>query len=288
MQGTIVKGIAGFYYVKAGDRLYQCKARGIFRKQGIIPFVGDHVLLSDITGSDAIVDSILPRKNEFIRPPVANVELLVIVVSVKMPTPNLTILDKFLVMAEQHQTDIAVCFHKVDLAEPGQIEGLSDIYRPLYPVVLTSRVTGQGIEDLKMLLKGKTAAFAGPSGVGKSTLVNLLSDREAAETGEIGEKSKRGKHTTRHVELFEPGYGGMLFDTPGFTSFEILEASEERLAGYYPEMQPYIGQCRYDDCKHLSEPSCAVRDAVKQKIISETRYRSYCDQMKEIRETRKY
>ena len=288
MEGIIVKGIAGFYYVQTEGKLFQCKARGLFRKNGITPIVGDYVRIVPTENNEATVHDILPRKNEFVRPAVANVDLLVIVVSVRMPEPNLSIIDKFLVMAEQHRTDIAVCFNKVDLASPGELEALQEIYQGLYPVVSTSSTTGQGLPELKEILHGRVAALAGPSGVGKSTLLNLLTGRETAETGEIGEKSKRGKHTTRHVELFDLGEGGFLFDTPGFTSFEVLETSEDQLAFLYPEMLPYIGKCRYDNCRHLTEPECAVRKAVEEGMIHKSRYASYQDQIKEIQETRKY
>ncbi len=288
MEGIIVKGIAGFYYVQTAEKLYQCKARGLFRKQGITPFVGDHVRITLTEKNEAIVSEIFPRKNEFIRPPVANVDLFIIVVSVTRPEPNLSIIDKFLVMAEQHRTDIAVCFNKIDLAEEKDLAKLLEIYEGLYPIVLTSSTTGQGIPELKKMLAGKTSALAGPSGVGKSTLLNLITQESSAETGEIGDKSKRGKHTTRHVELFEIEGNGFLFDTPGFTSFEVLEADEDQLAFLYPEMLPYIGKCRYDNCRHLAEPSCAVREAVKEGKINQSRYDSYQNQIHEIQKMRKY
>ncbi|MDD2484554.1 MAG: ribosome small subunit-dependent GTPase A [Eubacteriales bacterium] len=288
MEGIIVKGIAGFYYVQTEELLYQCKARGIFRKKGVTPFVGDHVRITLTENNEAMIDEIFPRKNEFIRPPVANVDLFIIVVSVTRPEPNLSIIDKFLVMAEQEHTDIAVCFNKVDLAKENELTRLTDIYEGLYPLVLTSSKTGRGIPELKKMLAGKTSALAGPSGVGKSTLLNLITQEESAETGEIGDKSKRGKHTTRHVELFKIDGNGFLFDTPGFTSFEVLDAKEDQLAFLYPEMQPYIGKCRYDNCRHLSEPACAVREALDQGKIHPSRYASYKDQMLEIQKMRKY
>jgi len=287
MEGIIIKGIAGFYYVKANDKVYECKARGLFRKEGITPYVGDHVRLT-LGEKDATVSEILHRKNAFIRPPVANVDQFVVVASVTKPEPNFSIIDRFLVMAEFYETEVVLCFNKVDLAKEERLQNLLEIYQPIYPVVLASGKTGQGIDELTGYLGGKTSALAGPSGVGKSSILNRITQNDSAQTGEIGDKSQRGKHTTRHVELFEIGNGGYLFDTPGFTSFEILEAEEDQLADCYPEMLPYRGQCRYDNCRHLSEPSCAVREALQKGKIHSSRYNSYLEQMKEIQSAKKY
>lgn len=288
MEGLIIKSVAGFYYVKTSDKIYQCKARGIFRKDGIVPLVGDKVIIKELNESEAVIDKIYPRKNEFIRPAIVNVDCIVMVIAVKKPEPNLTIIDKFLVMAEYNHSDIVVCFNKADLAEAKDLERLLEIYGDIYTTVCVSGVTGQGVPQLKKLIKGRTCALAGPSGVGKSTLLNRMEGRALAEVGEISDKSQRGKHTTRHVELFELENGGMLFDTPGFTSFNVLKAEEGELAYLYPEMIPYIGNCRYDNCRHLSEPDCDIRKAVAEGKIHKSRYESYIKQMKEIQEMRKY
>lgn len=317
MKGTIVKGIAGFYYVRHEGRVYQCKARGLFKKDDIKPMVGDFVEFEPGAGEDddGWITEIFQRKNSFIRPPIANVDCFVIVMAAAQPKPNLAVMDKFLVMAEKSGTDIVVCINKTDLAKGDTIERLKAIYSPIYPVICLSGTEHVGIDELQTVLKpvhdaGKTAdssvdvveessdlsaresvrhiALAGPSGVGKSTLLNCLIPGAAAETGSISHKSKRGKHTTRHSELFDLGDGMMIFDTPGFTSFDILEAGEEELQHFYPEIEPFTGQCRYDDCRHLKEPDCAVRAAVQEGKISEQRYESYKTLIAEIQEKSRY
>lgn len=284
MEGIVVKGIAGFYYVKAKDSVYQCKARGIFKKDGIKVAVGDIVEIQLNEGSDALITEIKQRKNFFIRPPIVNVDCFAVVFAIVNPEPNFAIIDRFLVMAEKSNMDIILCVNKVDLAEQSQVDKLKQIYESIYPMVFLSGKTGQGIEELKALLQGKKCALAGPSGVGKSTILNALEPMVSVETGEISEKTKRGKHTTRHVEIFDTAFGAMIFDTPGFTSFEVLEADEEELALLYPEMQEYLGQCRYDNCRHIKEPDCCIREAVAEGKISKSRYNSYVVQIKEIRE----
>lgn len=288
MKGTIVKGIAGFYYVKAGEKIYQCKARGIFKKDGITPAVGDEVRIEKLDEDEAVIDEILPRRNSFIRPPIANVDCFVIVVAAAKPDPNPDIIDKFLVMAEKNQTDIIICINKIDLAAEEKREELEGIYRGLYPVVSVCGRTGQGIRELADLMKNRKCALAGPSGAGKSTLLNRLQSRYTVETGDISEKTKRGKHTTRHAELFETDFGALIFDTPGFTSFDILDAEEDELHYFYPEISSLIGGCRYDNCRHIKEPDCCIREAAEQGRIHESRYRSYVNQYKEIKEKRKY
>ncbi|QIB69953.1 ribosome small subunit-dependent GTPase A [Aminipila butyrica] len=287
MEGTVVKGIAGFYYVKAGEQVYQCKARGLFKKDGIKVTVGDEVKIQLHEGSDALITEIKPRKNAFIRPPIVNVDCFAVVFAITQPQPNFAIIDRFLVMAEKSNLEIILCANKADLAEEAELQRVKDIYGGLYPLMLVSGKTGQGMDELKTWLKGKKCALAGPSGVGKSTILNALEPQVAAETGEISQKTKRGKHTTRHVEIFDTAFGAMLFDTPGFTSFEVLEADEEELAHLYPEMQDYLGQCRYDNCRHIKEPDCRIREAVTEGKINKSRYGSYVEQIKEIREKSK-
>lgn len=288
MKGLIIKGIGGFYYVKTAEGIFQAKGRGIFKKDGITLAVGDVVDIEPLPDGDGIINAIAPRRNHFIRPPIANVDTFVVVCAAKAPKPNFNVIDRFLVMAEMHDIDPVICVNKCDLAKEKDLEKIRQIYREVYPVVFVSGKTGQGIEQLHPYLKGKRAALAGPSGVGKSTITNLLIPQANMETGAVSEKTARGKHTTRHVEIFETPDGGLIFDTPGFTSFEILEAEEDNLAEFYPEIARLKGKCRFDDCRHIREPECAVRAAVEDGDIHQIRYEAYLTNMEEIRKRKKY
>ena len=291
LTGTIVKGIAGFYYVLAGEgedrRVYECKARGIFRKDGITPLAGDRVSLSVLEDGSGSVDEILPRVNVFDRPPVANVETMILVAAPREPEPSFPLLDRFCVMAEQKNCRIAVCVNKADIGDPAILQRFRNVYGPVYPVFIISTKTGEGVEELRSFLKGTQAALAGPSGVGKSSIANVLLDDDAMETGEISRKTMRGRNTTRHTELFDAG-DFRLFDTPGFTSFELSEVEEDQLQHYFPEFAPYLGKCRFDNCRHLDEPDCAVAKAAADKAISRRRYASYKDMMKFLQQQEKY
>ena len=291
LTGTIVKGIAGFYYVLAGEgedrRVYECKARGIFRKDGITPLAGDRVSLSVLEDGSGSVDEILPRVNVFDRPPVANVETMILVAAPREPEPSFPLLDRFCVMAEQKNCRIAVCVNKADIGDPAILQRFRNVYGPVYPVFIISTKTGEGVEELRSFLKGTQAALAGPSGVGKSSIANVLLEDDAMETGEISRKTMRGRNTTRHTELFDAG-DFRLFDTPGFTSFELSEVEEDQLQHYFPEFAPYLGKCRFDNCRHLDEPDCAVAKAAADKAISRRRYSSYKDMMKFLQQQEKY
>ena len=288
MKGLIVKGIGGFYYVKAGENVYQSRARGIFRDEGITPMIGDSVGFEVLDDGDAVIDEIYPRKNFFLRPPVSNIELMAVVTAAAKPKPNTVIIDKFLVAAEKAGTEIIVCINKTDIGDPVKIQDLADIYKGIYPVLLLSGKTGEGIDELKKYLAGKRSAFAGASGVGKSTLLNRLQPSIGAATGTVSDKTRRGRHTTRHVEIFDMDFGGMIYDTPGFTSFDTVDAEPEDLQYFFPEIAKYAGQCRYDNCRHLKEPECAVRGAVESGAINRSRYDSYVTQYNEITERNKY
>ena len=291
LNGTIVKGIAGFYYVLAGEgkdrKVYECKARGIFRKDGITPLAGDKVLMSVQEDGSGSVDEILPRLNVFDRPPVANVETMILVAAAKEPEPNFPLLDRFCVMAEQKNCRIAICANKADIGDPAILQRFRNVYGDIYPVFILSTKTGEGAEELRTFLKGTQAALAGPSGVGKSSIANLLLGDDAMETGEISRKTLRGKNTTRHTELFDAGEF-RLFDTPGFTSFELGEVEEAQLQHCFPEFGPYLGHCRFDNCRHMDEPGCAVARAAADKKISRRRYASYKEMMKYLQQLEKY
>ena len=291
LTGTIVKGIAGFYYVLAGEggtrKVYECKARGIFRKDGVTPLAGDRVRMTVQEDGSGSVDEILPRVNVFDRPPVANVETMILVAASREPEPNFPLLDRFCVMAEQKNCRIAVCVNKADIGDPAVLQRFRNVYGGIYPVFILSTKTGEGVEDLRRFLKGSQAALAGPSGVGKSSIANVLLEAEAMETGEISRKTLRGRNTTRHTELFDAGEF-RLFDTPGFTSFELGEVEEDQLQHYFPEFAPYLGKCRFDNCRHLDEPDCAVAKAAADKAISRRRYASYKDMMRFLQQQEKY
>lgn len=288
MRGLIVKGIGGFYYVKTADGIYQAKGRGIFKKEGITLAVGDNVELEVLPDGDGVINEILPRKNQFIRPPIANVDCFIVVFAAAKPKPNFSIIDKFLIMAEAGNMDAVLCINKCDLASDEELARIRDIYEGIYPMFFVSAKTGEGIDSLDTYISGKRAAFAGPSGVGKSTITNLIVPQANMETGKISSKTSRGKHTTRHVEIFESREGGLVFDTPGFTSFDILEADEAALSDYYPEFASYKGKCRFDNCRHLKEPDCRIREAVERGEISMARYESYLTNLEQVKKRKKY
>ncbi len=282
MKGIIVKGIGGFYYVNDGKEVYRCKARGIFKKDDFLPMVGDEVLVEKNPMGDGTIYEFLPRQNQLIRPPIANIDAVAVVIAVTDPMPSPQTIDRFLVMAEKNRVEVILCVNKIDLDTNGQADKINEIYGNIYPLVQVCGLTGKGLPKLKELFRGKKVAFAGPSGVGKSTLINLLIPSTDAQTGEISNRTGRGKHTTRHVEIFQTDFGAMIFDTPGFTSFNVLEAEPDELQLLYPEILPYRGLCKYDNCRHLTEPLCRVRQAVEEKNIHPSRYASYVEQYKEV------
>ena len=288
MTGLITKGIGGFYYVLTEEGIIEAKGRGIFKNDGIKLAVGDMVELEKTEAGKGIINEIHPRKNQFIRPPIVNVDTFIVVFAPAHPKPNYMLIDKFLIMAEMNGIEPILCLNKCDLASEEEIAEIRSIYEGIYPMLTVSCKNGQGLEALQELVSGRKAALAGPSGVGKSTILNHLHPEANMETGAVSQKTRRGKHTTRHVEIFQLEGGGMIYDTPGFTSFEILEAEEDNLASYYPEMDQLKGKCRYDDCRHLSEPECAVREAVKAGTIHKKRYDSYLANLEEIRTRKKY
>ena len=276
MQGVIIKSLSGFYTVSVGDQLVTCKARGRFRHDGSSPLVGDRVELSTDAQGRGRIDRILPRRNRFVRPAVANVDQIVMFASGANPVSDPFLIDRVAAIAAMNACETVVCVNKVDL-DPA--ERLIEIYRGAgFPVVVCSAETGAGVEELRDAIRGKTSAFTGNSGVGKSSLLNRLVPDLALPTGEVSEKLGRGRHTTRHVELFALGEETYVADTPGFASFEVdlLEPIRcEDLQHAFREFQPFIGGCRFPDCRHLKEPDCAVHAAVEAGTIAPERYRSY-------------
>lgn len=291
MQGKIVKGIAGFYYVHVeGEGVYECKARGIFRKDNVKPLVGDDVEIDVLQeeGKKGNIMALLPRKNELVRPNVANIDQALIIFSLAKPAPSLNLLDRFLVMMRQKDLPCIICFNKKDIAESGEEEKLKEAYKNCGSRVLfVSAKEKEGIEALWALLEKKTTTVAGPSGVGKSSLVNCLHKSSVMETGEISEKIERGKHTTRHAELLFSEDGTYLMDTPGFSSLSLFDMEKEELSSYYPEFAPYTDQCRFRGCVHISEPVCGVKEALAEGRISRVRYENYVMLFEELKNRRK-
>ena len=287
MNGIITKGIGGFYYVKAADNtIYECKARGIFRKEKVKPYIGDKVEIS-IENGKGTIERIYPRVSSMIRPPVANIDILVIVVAAASPDPNLLLIDKLLINCEINRIKPIICINKTDV-KSGDI--IKDIYENAgYTVVSVCAAEERGFDDLLPHIKDKTSAFAGLSGVGKSTILNLLTSTNQ-ETGEVSDKIQRGKHTTRHVELLELNCGGFVLDTPGFSSFEVNTIKAQELYKYFPEMKDCEDLCRFKGCSHINEPDCVVKEKVLSGEIKKSRYESYIElynQLKMIKEWEK-
>lgn len=292
MQGKIVKGISGFYYVYVeGTGIYECKAKGAFRKQKMKPLVGDNAEIVSIDEEDRIgnVVEILERKNELIRPAVANVDMALVIFATKKPQPNFNLLDRFLCMMEYQKVPVTICFNKADMVSQQEKQELRAIYEPAgYNIIFTSAKENQGIEELRALLEGKTTTVAGPSGVGKSSLVNCLQDNIQMETGKISSKIDRGKHTTRHSEIIPICDGTYIVDTPGFSSMDVPGFEKEDLWTCYPDFAEYEPYCRFQGCSHINEPDCGVKDALKQGKISRIRYDNYILLYEELKNIRKY
>ena len=276
IQGRIVKALSGFYYVETGEGILSCKARGRFRLDGTSPLVGDTVECSRERDGSGRIDRICERKNWFVRPAIANIDALVFVAANANPVTDPFLIDRVSVIAEESSCELILCLNKMDL-DPAR--ELLEIFSSVgYPVVRTSAETGEGIDELRRLIKGKTSTFTGNSGVGKSSLLNRLLPEANAETQEVSDKLGRGKHTTRHVELFALDDDSFIADTPGFASFELemmKPIPKERLASDFIEFGPCLGECRFQDCAHIREPGCAVRQAVEDGRIPDSRYRSY-------------
>lgn len=292
MQGKIIKGIAGFYYIYAEDgNVYECKAKGIFRKDNFKPLVGDNVEITVLNEEEkeGSVTSILPRRNSLIRPAVANVDQAFLIFAMENPKPNFLLLDRFLIMMEQQEIPVVICFNKKDVGEKEEMEKLYEIYTGCgYRVVLSSTYEGEGMDEIREILKGKTTVVAGPSGVGKSSITNCMQGEVQMETGEISKKLKRGKHTTRHSQVIPVEKNTFLVDTPGFSSLYLTDIKEEELRDYFPEFVMYEPQCRFQGCMHIHEPGCAVKEALSEGEISQQRYDNYLALYEELKEKRRY
>ena len=291
MQGRIIKGIAGFYYIQTETNLYECKAKGIFRKDKTKPLVGDLVELEILDEEHKIgnIQKILKRKNFLIRPAVANVDQALVIFAATKPEPNLNLLDRFLISMEQQAIPCIICFNKCDLADEEKITELKAIYEPAgYELFFISAKEKMGIDQVKEALLGKVTTVAGPSGVGKSSLINCLQEEVCMETGTISEKIERGKHTTRHAQLIEIAHDSYIVDTPGFSSLSVECMEEEQIRMLYPEFEEYEPQCRFNGCSHIHEPSCGVKDAVSERKISEIRYNNYKQIYDECKNKRRY
>lgn len=291
LEGVIVKGVGGFYYVKTADGLYESKARGVFREENITPLTGDRVKIrvnpEDNTG---YIEKIMPRQSKLLRPPVANVEQAVIVMSIQKPEINYWLLDRFLVSVEHEKLDITICINKSDLADEEEKEKIRNIYEDIgYKVIFTSAKKNIGVENLEDSLKDKVTVLAGPSGVGKSSLLNSMQPDLKLETGKVSKKTKRGRHTTRHVELLELNVGGYVLDTPGFSALDLsFIQGEEELRYYFREMEDINYLCRFDSCLHDKEPNCEIKRRVSDGTINKSRYKNYLKFLDEIRNIRRY
>jgi ribosome biogenesis GTPase len=292
MQGKIIKGIAGFYYVHVeGMGVYECKAKGIFRKDHVKPLVGDDVIVDilDETQKTGNVREILPRRSSLIRPAVANVDQALVIFAIVKPNPNFNLLDRFLIRMERQNLPTIICFNKQDIASEQEKDALKTAYETCgYRVCFVSALENEGLDMIRALLAGKTTTVAGPSGVGKSSLINQLAPGAHMETGAISEKIERGRHTTRHSEIIALGDATYIVDTPGFTSLDISEITKEELGKYYPEFVQYEPSCKFSGCAHISEPSCGVKAAVEAGRISRVRYENYKALYQELKDVKRY
>ena len=291
MQGKIIRGIGGFYYINACNSIYECKAKGSFRKEGIKPLVGDDCIIDILDEKNylANITSILPRHSEIIRPAVANVDQAMIIFAISRPEPNFNLLDRFIIQISQKDLPCIIVINKMDLADDDQRREIEEAYVACgCRVVFTSVSNREGVEEIRKLIKGKTTTVAGPSGVGKSSMIDLLQSAVKMQTGVLSDKIDRGKHTTRYSELIPTDEDTYILDTPGFSSLNLFDVSTDTLKDYYYEFEGYAAECRFLDCKHISEPDCGVKRAVENGNVSRLRYDNYLTLYRECKDKRKY
>ncbi len=291
IQGIIIRGVGGNYYVDTDKGIIECRARGLFRNQNIKPLVGDYVLirLTEEDNSCGYIEEIMERKNEMKRPSVSNIDQIIIVFAVKNPEPSFLLLDKLLIASEINNLNPIICFNKCDLVDEECISKYKEIYKNTgYKIIFTSMYNKNLLDELIDILKDKVTLFSGPSGVGKSSLMNLIDNGFKLKTGEISDKLKRGKHTTRHAEIYKLNFGGFAVDTPGFSSFDVNEIDFDELTDFYPEIKAHSENCRFNNCIHDKEPSCGVKKALEDKEISEIRYNNYIKLLYEIKSNKPY
>ncbi|MGD0153159.1 MAG: ribosome small subunit-dependent GTPase A [Thermacetogeniaceae bacterium] len=282
LEGLLIKAYGGFFYVQEGDRVWELKARGRLRRGDQSLIVGDRVLFTPLEQGTGTLESILTRRNVLMRPRVANVDQLLLVVPLTRPEPDLQLTDRILVCSKLEQIPAMICFNKLDLASQEDVEALLSLYRKAgYQVFATSALRGAGLAALRQAIAGKVSVMAGPSGAGKSTIINALDSRLSQETGEISKKIKRGRHTTRHTELL-PVAGGFITDTPGFSNLELPKLDGVELSDYFPEIKSLAGGCRFMNCVHHNEPDCAVKKGLDQGLIGISRYQSYLTFLAEL------
>jgi len=292
MEGKIIKGIAGFYYVDVPEEgVYQCRAKGIFRNKKQKPLIGDNVEMevTHVEDMEGNVVKILPRKNELVRPTVSNVDQAFIVFAVAQPDPNINLLDRFLIAVMMNDIDAIICFNKSDLLSDEKIAEMSRIYSSAgYKTMTISAHEDDSFSEIKELMKNKTTVFAGPSGVGKSSIINLIQEHTHMEIGQISEKIKRGKHTTRHANLIAIDSHSYVVDTPGFSTLQLDKLYAEDIKTYFLEFLKYDDQCKFRGCNHISEPGCAVKKALEENKISASRYKSYLQIYEELKDIRRW
>ena len=290
MDGIIIKGIGGFYYIETADGIYECKARGVFRKEKITPLAGDRCRIQVLAEDKGNIEEIFPRKNSFIRPPVANIDTMILVFAAASPDPVPELIDKLSVIALSSGAQPAIVINKTDLDRTVADELLKTYSPTGFDIFTVSAKTGEGIDELRDYLKGKVSVFAGCSGVGKSSVLNCVLPDAELKTGRVSEKIGRGRHTTRDVTLIPTGFGGYIADTPGFSSLEIENITADELAEFFPEFEDYRYDCRFRGCSHINEPDCCVKTAVAEGRIGASRYESYkqlYSVLKEIKQWKK-